>query len=257
MGTQKTATERDIIEIDEALCNGCGECIASCAEGALELVDGKARLASDIYCDGLGACLGQCPQGALKIARRASLEFDGGKARLKAAEGIGRRPAGCSGAAAMSLRPHVDEKATGDAHPPGPDGPALANWPIQLRLVPPSAPFLNSRTLTVAADCTAFASPRFHQEFLGAGSPLVMGCPKLDDMDLCITKLREILEARPEITELKVPIMEVPCCRGLIYAAATAIRQSGRAGEVTPRLFVVGRDGAMTEEAPGQDALPG
>jgi hypothetical protein len=118
--------------------------------------------------------------------------------------------------------------------------------------VPPSAPFLDSRTLIVAAGCTAFASPRFHQEFLGAGSPLVIGCPKLDDIDLYITKLREILKARPGMTELVVVVMEAPCCRGLVYAAVRAIGQSGRAGGVTPRLFVVGRDGAVAEEAPDQ-----
>jgi Pyruvate/2-oxoacid:ferredoxin oxidoreductase delta subunit len=304
---------RDIIEIDEGLCDGCGLCVLGCAEGALEIVDGKARLVSDSYCDGLGACLGECPRGALRITRRQSEGFDeeaalralaarrgaagapvlAARAPAPAAElhapapsvtpcggkdggpglpgdgeggsggggrhgghGGGETPAahgGCPGARARAL-PGASQAMPGNgaAEPSG-----LANWPVQMMLIPPQAPFLEAASVTVAADCTAFACPGFHREFLGGGAPLLVGCPKLDDVDAYIIKISEILKAHPGIRELRVPIMEVPCCRGLAYAAVRGAERSGRAG-VDLKVLVVGLDGSVAEEAPeGPDAGEG
>ncbi|MDR1314172.1 MAG: 4Fe-4S ferredoxin [Deltaproteobacteria bacterium] len=253
----KPLPKRDIIEIDEARCDGCGLCAMGCAEGALEIVDGKARLVSETYCDGLGACLAECPRGALKIVSRESEGFDGEAALAALAlRGAPRRGAlgdggGCPGARPRALAPVAGSKSpTGGGSPvEGGSGPGLANWPVQMNLVHPRAPFLDAPALTVAADCTAFACPRFHAEFLGDGRPLVIGCPKLDDVDAYIIKISEILKAHPSVKELRVPIMEVPCCRGLAYAAVRGLERSAR-DDVALKVFVVGLDGAVAEEAP-------
>ncbi|MDR2613328.1 MAG: 4Fe-4S ferredoxin [Deltaproteobacteria bacterium] len=260
---------RDIIEIDEALCDGCGLCARGCAEGALEIVDGKARLVSDSYCDGLGACLAECPRGALRIVRRESEEFDEEAALRASAAGKAagpRSPAtpsavrgGCAGARPRALP--LRGGAAGAGGPPEGEGgggraAALANWPIQMMLVPPQAPFLDAPALAVAADCTAFACPGFHGEFLGGGAPLLVGCPKLDDIDAYIIKIGEILKAHPAVRELRVPIMEVPCCRGLAYAAVRGVERSGRS-DVDLRVLVVGLDGRVAEEPPAGGAASG
>ncbi|MDR2353455.1 MAG: 4Fe-4S ferredoxin [Deltaproteobacteria bacterium] len=247
---QKLIT-REIIEIDERLCDGCGECIASCAEGALALVEGKAKLVSDTYCDGLGACLGHCPTGALKIIKRESLIFDEDKTMDKTMDKAkdNRDDGPCPGAKAMRLSPKLNSSDNAKENLES-RGSGLANWPIQLKLVPPNAEFLDNETLVLASDCTAFASRAFQGEFLNNGHPLVMGCPKLDDIDLYIIKLSEILKAHPQIKELKVAIMSVPCCRGLIYAAVRAIERAGLSTELCPRLFVVEQDGSIQEEFP-------
>ncbi|MDR2338739.1 MAG: 4Fe-4S ferredoxin [Deltaproteobacteria bacterium] len=235
---------RDIIEINEALCDGCGDCASACAEGAIAIVDGKAKLVSETYCDGLGACLSSCPTGALKVVRKASPAFDPAQVashlKLK-----GKTPApGCPGAAGMRISPKAPQgDHKGDTGPVG-----LVNWPIQLGLVNPGAAFLDAPALIVAADCTAFAAPSFHGRFLGEGLPLVMGCPKLGDIDELIEKIAQILAAHPRIGEIRVPIMEVPCCRGLIYAVAKAIAREGSGAKA--RLFVVARDGSVEEELP-------
>jgi Pyruvate/2-oxoacid:ferredoxin oxidoreductase delta subunit len=265
----RTLRTRDIIEIDEARCDGCGLCAAGCAEGALAIVDGKARLVSETYCDGLGACLAECPRGALKIVRRESEAFDE-EAALQAlaasgrgfqadgGSGSGASPStsahmggagggGCPGAGARTLTPK--RGAAGDGAEKAGGGPGLANWPVQMDLVHPKAPFLEAPALTVAADCTAFACPGFHGEFLAGGVPLVIGCPKLDDVDAYIIKISEILKAHPSIREMRVPIMEVPCCRGLAYAAVRGLERSGR-GDVNLKVLVVGLDGTVEEEAP-------
>ncbi|MDR1036270.1 MAG: 4Fe-4S dicluster domain-containing protein [Deltaproteobacteria bacterium] len=253
---------RDIIEIDESRCDGCGLCVRGCAEGALAIVDGKARLVSETYCDGLGACLAECPRGALTIVSRESEAFDeaAALAALAAREdggsgssggsrsGHGGHEGGCPGAVPRALAPRASASETPSPEEAG-GGPGLANWPIQMNLVPPKAPFLEAGTLTVAADCTAFACPGFHARFLAGGVPLVIGCPKLDDVDAYIIKISEILKAHPSIRELTVPIMEVPCCRGLAYAAVRGLERSGR-DDVSLTVQVVGLDGSTEEEAP-------
>jgi ferredoxin len=246
--TVNALSTRDIIKIDEELCNGCGNCITACAEGALALVEGKAKLVSDVYCDGLGACLGNCPTGALKITRRASLDFDKEKAALKVADDMREKKCACPGAAEISLLPKLSRPATVQNLGVKPTG--LINWPVQMRLIRPNFESGNSTVLVAAASCTAFASPIFHERFLSRGYPLVTGCPKLDDLDLCIIKLSEILKAHSDIKELQVPIMNLPCCRGLIYAAVKAIERAGRIGQVLPRCYIVGTEGEINEEQP-------
>lgn len=207
---------RDIIQIDEALCNGCGQCITGCAEGALALVEGKVKLVSDIYCDGLGACLGHCPTGALKVIQRAAPEFDE-EAAMKRVEEL--------------------KGATG-----------LMAWPIQLKLVPVGAEFLDSEVLILAADCSAFAGPAFHQTFLAGGHPLIIACPKLDETEPYIEKMAAILKSHPKIKELRIPMMSVPCCGGLGYIVAQAQKGAGREGEMKVRTWIITPQGKITEE---------
>jgi ferredoxin len=235
---------RDIIQINEELCNGCGQCITGCAEGALALVEGKAKLVSDIYCDGLGACLGHCPTGALQVIKRAAPEFDEEAAMKRVDEMKEAKPlaCGCPGSQARALKPvaapqAVSQKTTG-----------LAAWPIQLKLVPVGAEFLNSEVLILASDCSAFAGPGFHQTFLAEGFPLIIACPKLDDTEPYIEKMAEILKSHPQIKELRIPMMSVPCCGGLGYIAAQAIQRAGREGAIKVRTWIVTPQGEINEE---------
>jgi len=215
---------RQIIEIDEAKCDGCGQCVSACAEGAIQLVGGKAKLVSDAYCDGLGACLGECPQGAITIIEREAEAFD------EAAVQHAQKPvahAGCPGMAVRDLRLNVVPAAT-TRRPPQPTNeagtPSLAHWPIQLRLVPPNAPFLRNADLFLVADCVPFACAGFHEKVLRQ-RPIVIGCPKLDDGQAYVDKLAEML-VRSEIQSITVVHMEVPCCTGLVRIAAEALRLS-------------------------------
>ncbi|MBI5546064.1 MAG: 4Fe-4S binding protein [Deltaproteobacteria bacterium] len=221
--------KRKIIEIDEAKCDGCGQCVDACHEGALALIDGKARLVKDIFCDGLGACIGECPTGALKIIEREAPAFDAsaveaaqrsgpGAAHPPAHHGHGHGGGGCPGAALRSL-----EQAPGPSESDSPDQPppsALGHWPVQLMLVPPHAPFLKGADLVVCADCVPFTVPDFHARYL-QGRAVVVGCPKLDDLEHYFQKLAAMIrEARPR--RLTVLRMEVPCCRGISQAAIQA-----------------------------------
>lgn len=251
---------RDIIEIDEDLCNGCGQCITGCAEGALALVDGKAKLVSDIYCDGLGACLGHCPTGALKVIKRRAPEFDeeaamsrvrqmqgeaesgpGGRSGSEPQSGSG----GCPGARAARLSPINPARAQAPAEE-GSCG--LSSWPIQLKLIPPSSPALDSPVLVLASDCSAFTGTEFHRVFLTSGHPLVMACPKLDETEPYIEKMAAILSAHPMIEELRVPMMSVPCCGGLGYIATQAVKRAGREDQVRLRTWTVTPQGQVTED---------
>lgn len=188
---------RKIVKIDEAKCNGCGECIPSCAEGAIKIINGKAKLVSDKYCDGLGACLGECPQGAITIEERLAEEFlerDEIKTTTQAT--------------AMKL-PSM-----------------LGHWPVQLTLVPPKAPFLQGADVVIAADCVPFTYADFHREFL-KGHSLLIACPKLDDFQAHLAKLTEIFKQSP-VKSLTVVRMEVPCCGGLTYMVKSALQQSDK-----------------------------
>ena len=222
-----TKVLRKIIRIDEEKCNGCGVCVPACVEGALQIIDGKAKLISETYCDGLGACLGECPQGAITIEERTAEDFDVAavKGHLEAAKPAGEQlPCGCPSATVTQFgKQETREVATGvEAPPPS----MLSHWPVQLSLVPPTAPFLQGADLVLAADCVPFAYAGFHHDFLRNHS-LLVACPKLDDFRAHQQKLTEILR-RSAVKSLTVVHMEVPCCSGLVHMAKQAIRLSGR-----------------------------
>jgi len=238
---------RKIIEIDEALCNGCGQCVPSCAEGALEIVDGKARMLAEKYCDGLGACLGECPQGALKITERLADDFDEAAVEelLKARPVVKVPAAPAGGCPSANLKMFGAPSPCQAANRPVTTAPAgasaLSHWPIKIRLVPPTAPFLKGCDLLVAADCTALSYPDFHRDFL-AGRAVLMGCPKFDDAPAYVQKFKEIFEtAQPR--SVTMLIMEVPCCGAMRNIVAEALKLSGQ--EIGVAEVVIGVRGEV------------
>jgi len=253
--------QREIVRIDETKCDGCGLCVPACAEGAIKIIDGKARLIADNLCDGLGACLGHCPKDAIIIEKRDAADFDetavevhlkaegkplppqhghvarhdqpgqGGcpSAQVKtfpaAVPGHGAHGGGCPSAALRSFAapaPALD----GDRNDTEKRPSQLRQWPVQMHLVPPTAPFLRGADLLLAADCVPFAYADFHKDFL-QGKALLIGCPKLDDGQAYLQKLTTMLQAN-EIKSLTVLHMEVPCCSGLVMIARQAIANSGK-----------------------------
>ena len=224
---------RKVVRIDEEKCTGCGICVPACAEGALRIVDGKARLVSDKYCDGLGACLGECPEGAITIEEREAKEFDEVAVKYHLGEYSHAEetlPCGCPSASVTRLERRAMEKGC-----PGstPQESMLGNWPVQLTLVPPGAPFLQGADVVLAADCVPFAYPGFHRDFL-RDHALLVACPKLDDFQAHLAKLTELLH-QSTVRSITVVRMEVPCCSGLTHMAQEAIRLSGKkipSGEV-------------------------
>ena len=241
-------TRRNFVHIDQTKCDGCGKCISSCAEGAIQLIDGKARLVSDIYCDGLGACLGHCPQGAITIADREGEAFDERAtsehlARLE----LGRsKPAECacpSSAPQSFTLPLVSPPASpGEPGASGVGPSRLVNWPIQLHLVPPEAAFLRQADVVLVSDCVPFVYTNLHEEIV-RGRPVLIGCPKLDDTAAYVEKLARILSIA-QIRSLTIVRMEVPCCAGLTRIAAAAQKL---AGQVVPtEEIVVTRRGQRT-----------
>jgi len=210
---------RKIIKIDEELCNGCGQCVPDCAEGSLQIIDGKARLVADKLCDGLGACLGSCPTGALQIIEREADEFDeeavhqflDGKKKDAPTPAM---PHG-SGCPSARLQTHAPMSPCQMANVPSSQtGSALSHWPVQIRLIPATAPFLENCDLLVAADCTAVAYAGLQQDFL-AGRVVMMGCPKFDDQQLYVDRFTEIFRTR-KLNSLTILIMEVPCCHSML-----------------------------------------
>lgn len=248
--------KRSIVRIDETLCDGCGECVTACAEGALRIVEGKARLVGESFCDGFGDCIGECPTGALTIEQREADAFDLEQtrthvARTRGADGVRRleraaadhglssaqafgslpmhpgRGTGCPGASARII------PKSGPARPvSGSGGPAqaipseLRQWPVQIHLVPPGAPFFRDRELVILNTCGAVASADVHWRFL-RGRSVVVGCPKLDDTRPYAEKLAAILR-EPTIPRVVVVRMEVPCCGGLTQIAQEAVSRTGR-----------------------------
>jgi len=214
--------KRNIVKIDEVKCNGCGQCVTACAEGAIAIIDGKARLVSETYCDGLGACLGTCPEDAITIEQRDAAEFDEAatEKHLRAMhEPPKPAPCACPGSMAMSLQ----AKAGGAGVTGVPS--QLTQWPVQLTLVSPTAPYFRGANLLLVADCVPFAMGDFHGRFL-AGRNLVVGCPKLDDAEFYVDKLADILKANT-LASLTVVHMQVPCCSGLTWIAKKAIEKAG------------------------------
>lgn len=218
---------RKVIEIDEELCNGCGDCVPSCAEGAIQIIDGKAKLVADKYCDGLGACLGECPTGALKVVEREADAFDeeAVEEHLQAGREPAAPPTPC-GCPSAQMRTFGDAAASDNPADDQPAVSSLSHWPVQIRLVPPTAPFLEGADLLVAADCVPVAYPRFHQDFL-KGKTVMVGCPKFDDMELYAKRFADIFTAN-DVKSVTVAVMVVPCCQGLPVVVAQAMREAGK-----------------------------
>jgi len=209
---------RKIIEIDEEKCDGCGQCIPSCAEGAIQIVDGKARIVKDMFCDGLGACLGECPNDALRIIERKADEFDEEAVEKHLAETEKvqiEEPALACGCPSTKIQTFVLPESVFDANKPADRKPesSLSHWPVKIRLVPANAPFLKGADLLVLADCVPVAFPTLHRDFL-KGKAVTMGCPKFDDVQEYIDKFAEIFKTA-DIKSITVVTMEVPCCSGL------------------------------------------
>ena len=267
--------KRKIIEIDEAKCNGCGACIPNCHEGALQMIDGKARLISDLFCDGLGACIGECPVGAIKVIEREAEPYDErkvmeniarqgentirahlrhlkdhgefkfleiGVAYLKeqgipvpSLEEPGKLPCGCPGTLAKKIEAKPAKELSGG-------GSALRQWPIQLRLLNPAAAYFDDAELLFSADCVAHASGSFHRDMLD-GKILVIFCPKLDeDLEGYVDKLAEILK-RHHIRSITVARMEVPCCGGTVAIVEEALAKAGK--NIPVKIKIVGIDGEV------------
>ncbi len=214
---------RKIIKINEELCNGCGACAAACHEGAIDMVDGKAKLMRENYCDGLGDCLPACPTNAISFEEREAPAYDEAAVmRAKREKEGGTLPCGCPGTQARAL--HHEAPAVQTAAPA--EQPSrLAQWPVQIKLVPVNAPYFEDANLLIAADCTAYAYGGFHEKFM-KNRVTIIGCPKLDEVDYT-EKLTHII-AENEIKSVTIVRMEVPCCGGLEYAAKEALRASGK-----------------------------
>ncbi|MBQ4369488.1 MAG: 4Fe-4S binding protein [Oscillospiraceae bacterium] len=211
--------KRKIIEIDESKCNGCGKCVSACHEGAIGLVNGKAKLLRDDYCDGLGDCLPECPAGAISFTERE--------------------------AAAYSAEAVAEAKAKKDENCGSPSFSALENWPVQIKLAPMAAPYFAGSDILIAADCTAYACGDFHERFM-RGRTVLVGCPKLDSVDYS-EKLGEIF-TRNEINSITLTRMEVPCCGGMEYAVRRAAEASGKSIPITVVTLSVSGEIINTEK---------
>lgn len=225
-------TIRKIIKIDEELCDGCGLCVPDCAEGSLQIIDGKAKLVADNLCDGLGACLGSCPTGALQIIEREADEFDEEAVeeflkKLADAEKKQAPVSKCPSAQIHTLTPQTPCQAANKPMNMGtPGGSALGHWPVQIRLIPPTAPFLKDADLLIVADCAPVAYSAFHQDFL-QGKVVMMGCPKFDDQQSYIDKFTDIFRTA-SIKSISSLIMEVPCCGSMQGIINEALKRAGR-----------------------------
>ncbi len=235
---------RKIVKIDEELCNGCGLCIPNCAEGAMYLENGKAKLKAEKLCDGLGACLGHCPVGAITIEEREADDFDEEAVHqeleaMKRAEAVKAKPLGCGcpGSSMMTMKPAHKPAAA----PAGPAGDSqLGHWPVKLRLVPAEAPFLRGAEVFITADCAPVALPDFNARL--AGKVVMIACPKFDDPQPYLEKLVRMFSASG-IAKATVLRMEVPCCTGLSTLVKQAAAMAG--GKVPVEDMIVTRDGQL------------
>ena len=233
---------RKIVQIDEAKCNGCGLCIGGCHEGALQLIDGKAKLVSDSYCDGLGACLPDCPTGAITIMEREAEGFDEAAVgtHLASQEKAIHTPpiGGCPGSMARMINRQAAAPCAVSAQES-----ELRQWPCQLQLVPVNAPYFEQAHVLIAADCAAYACADIHAKFMRNKITLI-GCPKLDEANYA-DKLAQILKLN-EIKSITVVRMEVPCCGGLVNAVKEAIIKSGKM--IPWSVAIIGTDGNVRED---------
>ena len=235
---------RRIIQIDKEKCNGCGACAQACHEGAIAMVDGKAKLMRDDYCDGLGDCLPACPTGAITFVEREAAAYDEqavmeNKKKKMQKEGM-TLPCGCPGSQSRQIK-HAEETHE-EAHCAAHES-RLSQWPVQIKLVPVNAPYFDGAKLLIAADCTAYAYAAFHERFI-RGHITLVGCPKLDSVDYS-EKLTEIIREN-NIKSVTIVRMEVPCCGGLERAAITALKNSGKF--IPWQVVTVTLDGRLKEE---------
>ncbi|MCI5161522.1 MAG: 4Fe-4S dicluster domain-containing protein [Candidatus Electrothrix sp. AX5] len=238
--------ERKIIEINEELCTGCGECVPDCAEGSLQIIDGKARLVEDKLCDGLGACLGSCPTGALQIIERDADAFDEAAvekflADQKKQQG-GASGGGCPSTQLKTMQPINPCQAANEATSQA--GSTLSHWPVQIRLIPPTAPFLENCDLLIAADCTAVSYAGLQQDFI-QGRVVMMGCPKFDDQQMYVERFTELFKTR-KLNSVTVLIMEVPCCSSMLQIVKKAYKNAK--AEIPVRQVVVSTQGQVVDE---------
>ncbi|MBR9677549.1 4Fe-4S binding protein [Candidatus Woesearchaeota archaeon] len=273
--------KRSIIEINEEKCDGCGLCIPNCPEGALQIIDGKARLISDLFCDGLGACIGHCPKNAIKVIEREAEPYNElkvmanivkhGENTIKAhlehlaehgeteflnqaveylksnnmavpnyKKACDDLACGCPGSMVQTIqKKDSDKKETSSSV----QSSTLSQWPIQLSLLPPQAPFFNNSNLVIMADCVGFANPNLHNELLKDNS-IAIGCPKLDDITEYQEKIKSIIELN-DLKSISVAIMQVPCCSGLYTIVEQALNDSGK--KIPLKRIVIGIDGTTLE----------
>jgi len=247
---------RKVIRIDEDKCDGCGLCVPACAEGAIQIIDGKARLVSETYCDGLGTCLGECPQNAITIEERDAEQFNPEAVRQHLAKQQNKptpqpitpdsqfkpAPVGCPGTQARTFKPipaaHREKSSTRPSQ--------LRNWPVQLHLAPTRAPYFANAKLLIAADCVPFALAGFHDNLL-AGRVLLIGCPKLDDNEAYLQKLAGIFSDNT-IQSVELAYMEVPCCFGMVRLVQTALQQTS--ADIPLYLTKIGINGEIIESTP-------
>ncbi len=255
---------RKMISIDEELCDGCGQCVPGCEEGALQIIDGKAMLVAEKYCDGLGACLGECPTGALKVIEVEADDFDPEAVKellteqgrdipthmpdpeslhlYKSAAKPASGGCGCSGSRIEVFAPTASPCRQANVPTDAEAGPSqLTHWPIQIRLVPADAPFLKGADLLLTADCVAVSMPGYHERFL-PGKKVLMGCPKFDDVQMYVQRLTEIFTVSG-IKSVTVLEMEVPCCSNFSRIVATALKQAG--ADIPTEKIIVKRTGEI------------
>ena len=227
---------RKIVQINEELCNGCGQCIPKCVEGALQIVNGKDKLFRDDYCDGLGACLGHCPQDAINIIERQANPFDKKKVHVHLAN---------KEKSVNKSRSRVDQSLKKITSETRIEKSAIKNWPVQINLLPLEAPYLNNSELLVIADCVPVAYPDLHSNLLKERT-VVIGCPKFDDVQFYVEKLGEIFR-RNDVKSITLAHMEVPCCYGMIHIAQEAIKRSGK--DVPLKTVNIGIKGEILEQS--------
>ncbi len=242
---------RKIIEIDEELCDGCGQCVPGCAEGSLQIVDGKAKMVSDNLCDGLGACIGECPNGALRIVEREAEEFDEEAVEKYLAEKEAakqkQQPVLACGCPSTNIQTFAPVSSYREANIPAgfeDSESALSHWPIQIRLVPATAPFLKGADLLVLADCCGVAIPTLHKDLL-KGRVVMIGCPKFDDIQEYVEKFADIFKTADIKSVLSV-VMEVPCCSGLPMIVKKGMEAAGK--NIPIKELVISTRGKILEQ---------
>lgn len=267
--------KRKIINIDEEKCNGCGQCLPGCPEGALRIVDGKARLVRESYCDGLGACLGHCPQGALQVYEREADEYDAnavlahlekqspglaekhrehlrahGMGELVRKQDISLKGCPSEKVSCWGKENGAESSGPNDMEESGSSGSALCHWPVKLHLIPPAADFLKNADLLLVADCVPFAYGNMHKDFI-KGKAVAAGCPKFDDIEAYADKIQQILES-VIIRSITVVYMEISCCSGLIRIVRDALVKSGN--DIPFEAVLIGVNGDVIKReivAPG------